>query len=324
LWREYKNGKEDADEHLYGMSENYFNYAKNRDADVIRFNYADKEHMFDAISYQKGSIILHNLRTLVGDTAFFAALNLYLTKNAYKTVEIHHLRLAFEEVTGKDLNWYFNQWFLAKGYPELKITKRYDAQNQQLLVDVEQIQDTASVPIYKLPITLKTVLEGEAVYHHIVISDVKQQFKIPSSKAPEYVKFDIHNNLLIKKLEEKSEKDYENQFLYADDYLDKLEAISYFESRKTAFPAINIFQKAVSDTAWPIILKGLENYNLYTSDFKNQNLKRVKDLAINHPKSIIRAAAVKVLKKDYSKADYKDILPKLHQDVSALVKKALH
>ena len=75
LWREYKNGKEGADEHLYGMSESYFNYAKNRDADVIRFNYADKEHMFDAISYQKGAIILLNLRTLVGDEAFFPALN---------------------------------------------------------------------------------------------------------------------------------------------------------------------------------------------------------------------------------------------------------
>ncbi|MRX47403.1 M1 family metallopeptidase [Pedobacter puniceum] len=324
LWREFKNGKEDADEHLYQMAQTYFGYAKNRDANVVRFNYADKEHMFDAISYQKGAIILHNLRTLVGDEAFFASLNLYLTQNAYKAVEIHHLRLAFEEVTGKDLNWYFKQWFLAKGYPELKIMKNYDAQNQQLIIDIEQLQDTTSVPVYQLPITVKTVSKGKANYHDILVSDVNQRFIIPVSAVPDVVKFDIHNNLLIKKLEDKSEGDYENQFLYADNYLDKLEAISYFEIRKTAIPAVNIFQKALSDTSWSIILKGLENYKLYTQDFKNQNLKRVKDLAVNHPKSIVRAEAVKVLKRHYSKAAYKEIVPKIKEDVSALVHKALH
>ncbi|KHJ37909.1 aminopeptidase N [Pedobacter glucosidilyticus] len=324
LWREFKNGKEDADEHLNQMAQTYFNYAENRDADVIRFNYADKEQMFDAISYQKGAIILNNLRTLVGDEAFFASLNLYLTQNAYQAVEIHHLRLAFEEVTGKDLNWYFQQWFLAKGYPELKITKNYDAQNQQLMIEVEQLQDTTSAPVYQLPITVKTVSKSEVNYHDILVSDVKQRFMIPVSTTPDYIKFDVRNNLLIKKQEDKSEKDYENQFLYADNYLDKLEAISYFENHKTAIPAVNIFQKALGDTAWPIILKGLENYKLYTQDFKNQNLTRVKDLAVKHPKSLVRAEAVKVLKRHYSKADYKEVLSKIKEDVSALVHKALH
>ena len=47
--------------------------------DLVRFYYADKEDMFDAVSYNKGGRILHMLRNYVGDSAFFKSLNLYLT-----------------------------------------------------------------------------------------------------------------------------------------------------------------------------------------------------------------------------------------------------
>lgn len=46
------------------------------------------------------------LRSYLGDEAFYAGLHHYLVSNAYKSVEVHHLRLAFEEVTGEDLNWF--------------------------------------------------------------------------------------------------------------------------------------------------------------------------------------------------------------------------
>ncbi|MFX7739907.1 M1 family aminopeptidase, partial [Acinetobacter baumannii] len=79
--------------------------------DLVRFYYADKEDMFDLVSYQKGGRLLHMLRTYVGDDAFFKSLNKYLTDNKFGNGSAHKLRLAFEAITGKDLNWYFNQWY---------------------------------------------------------------------------------------------------------------------------------------------------------------------------------------------------------------------
>ena len=70
--------------------------------------------MFDGHSYNKGGRILHMLRAYLGDKAFFKGLNKYLTDNKYTAAEVHHLRMAFEEVSGEDLNWFFNQWFLGK------------------------------------------------------------------------------------------------------------------------------------------------------------------------------------------------------------------
>ena len=43
---------------------------------VVRFNYGDKEEMFDMNTYAKGGQILHMLRKVVGDEAFFASLQL--------------------------------------------------------------------------------------------------------------------------------------------------------------------------------------------------------------------------------------------------------
>jgi aminopeptidase N len=77
---------------------------------LIWFDYEDKEQMFDGHSYNKGGRILHMLRNYIGDEAFFAGISNYLNTNKFKPAEFHQLRLAFEEVCGEDLNWFFNQW----------------------------------------------------------------------------------------------------------------------------------------------------------------------------------------------------------------------
>jgi aminopeptidase N len=107
LWFEHKFGKDAADEHAYNSLNSYFEMAEFQgDRHLVRFHYHDKENMFDQVSYQKGGRILHMLRNYVGDEAFFKALNLYLKQNAFKATEAHQLRLAMEEVTGEDMNWF--------------------------------------------------------------------------------------------------------------------------------------------------------------------------------------------------------------------------
>ncbi|MFX8708351.1 M1 family aminopeptidase, partial [Acinetobacter baumannii] len=64
--------------------------------DLVRFYYADKEDMFDEVSYNKGGRILHMLRNYVGDEAFFKSLNKYLTNNKFSNGSATRLRLAFE------------------------------------------------------------------------------------------------------------------------------------------------------------------------------------------------------------------------------------
>lgn len=321
LWREYKNGKGDADYYLMQDAKSYFNQAKNKDEKVIRFDYADKEQMFDAISYSKGGLLLHTLRSEVGDQAFFKSLNLYLTKHAYKSVEVHDLRLAFEDITGKDMNWFFNQWFLASGYPQLKIDKRYDDSKKALIVKVSQTQDTSKVAVYKLPLSIQILENSLITNKKVYLEKREQEFEFPVKQQPDFV--NIHaDNLLVKVSEQKSAKDYYNQFAHADNFDQKYEATKYFNANKQNEFASEVFRSALNDNSWPIIYLGLTNYKVNNNN-SDDEFKRIAYLAQSHYNSLIRAEAVKVLKKYFRDKIPKEIYQQLKADKSLLVQKAL-
>src|SRR5690606_29918719 len=159
LWNEYKYGLDEASLKLVSEMEGYFAEAESKQMNLIRFDYADSEDLFDSHSYNKAGIVLHMLRRHLGDEAFFGALNEYLRRHAFQSVEVHDLRLAFERYSGQDLNWFFNQWFLDKGHPELLFEVDY-SQPENILVSVYQAQDLKNAPLFRLPIEISWY-EGE-------------------------------------------------------------------------------------------------------------------------------------------------------------------
>ena len=155
LWNEHKHGRYTADYKLNNDLRAYLNEARVNQKDLIRFNYGHREEMFDTHSYQKGGRILHMLRKYLGDEAFFEALALYLNQHAYTAVEVHDLRIAFEEISGEDLNWFFNQWFLSAGHPVLSSQWTYDVEGNQLTIHIQQEQKGGNIPeVFQLPITV--------------------------------------------------------------------------------------------------------------------------------------------------------------------------
>jgi aminopeptidase N len=201
LWEEYKYGLDAADAHSLGSRSGYFAEATQTQKDMIRFDVAVREDMFDGHSYNKGGQILHMLRKYVGDDAFFASLKLYLEKNKFTSVEIHNLRLAFEETTGEDLNWFFNQWFLAKGHPDLKISSDYDNGAKKLVLKVKQQQDFSTTPLYKLPLYVDFYFgEGASKKvrrEKIVITKASQEFVFDMDAKPALVNFDGGKTIVV-------------------------------------------------------------------------------------------------------------------------------
>jgi aminopeptidase N len=127
LWAEYKFGKDEAAFTNWSAMNGYLNSKADASKHLVRFYYDTQEDMFDVVSYSKGGRILNMLRNYVGDDAFFKSLNKYLMDNKFGTGSAHKLRLAFEATTGKDLNWFFNQWYFNNGHPNLVISNNYDA-----------------------------------------------------------------------------------------------------------------------------------------------------------------------------------------------------
>ncbi len=224
LWLEHEYGRYSADIHL---EQDYSSYSYERffkDVNLIRFYNKHRDNMFDGHSYQKGGLILHMLRYTVGDEAFWDALELYLKDNEYQPVEIHHLRLAFEEVTGQDLNWFFNQWFLDKGIPEFDITYKFDPSKKTASVIIEQIQNLKKFPLYRIPTFVDLYIDKEVIRKEILIDEQKEYFEFKVDKKPLFMNFDPDNSLLCRKSENYTQEEYIEILDKAPLYADKNQA----------------------------------------------------------------------------------------------------
>lgn len=240
LWNEHKEGRETADYFHYLSRQGYL--ASRNEVNLIRFNYQDKEDMFDAFSYNKGGQVLHMLRKAVGDDAFFASLKKYLEANRFKAAEIHHLRLAFEEVTGEDMNWFFNQWFLNKGRPVIKISKIYNPVKNTVELTVEQKQNLKTTPLYRLPLEVDVYNDGTAERTHIVITEQKQTFTLTAYGVPQLVNFDADRQLLCDIDYEKSRDEYIFQYKVAPLLEDRFEAIKKLETNLSDGLVLELFK----------------------------------------------------------------------------------
>ena len=60
--------------------------------------------------------------------------------------------MAFEQVTGQDLNWYWNQWYYGSGHPIFDINYSYDDAKKTALVVINQVQNTGK--IFRIPLAI--------------------------------------------------------------------------------------------------------------------------------------------------------------------------
>ena len=274
------------------------------------------EDVFDNVSYPKGGAILHMLRTYVGDDAFFKALNLYLTTNKFKSAEAQNLRLAFEEVTGRDLNWYWNQWYYGAGHPSLDITYNYDEATKTVQVIVKQTQDGDK--IFKLPVAIDIYHGTTKSRNNVWVKNKVDTFSFSSSSKPELVNFDGDKILLCTKKENKTLDEYIYQYKYAGTYVDRREAIDFASKHLDDTKAVDFMKLALKDK-----YAGLRNFAISKLDLKKQNVKDavepiLVDIAKNDPKRIVKAGAITKLGQ-YKKAEYASLFKAAINDSSYTV-----
>ncbi|MFN5421982.1 MAG: M1 family aminopeptidase [bacterium] len=244
LWDEYKYGKDAGDaENYIGMQE--YLMGNNSKKDLVRFYYADKEDMFDGVSYQKGGRILHMLRKYIGDSAFFKGINLYLTSNKFKSAEAHHLRLALEEVSGQDLNWYFNQWYFGSGHPKLDIQYKYNDSAKEAMVIVKQTQNTGK--IFRIPTYIDVYHGNVKSRHQVWVEHEIDTFKFASVSKPDLINFDGEKILLCEKKENKTLEQYIHQYYHARNYVDRREAVEFCVRKTDNAAAVTLLKDALAD-----------------------------------------------------------------------------
>jgi aminopeptidase N len=287
LWNEFHYGKDFGDEERYNSTQGYI-HSRNDNKNLVRFYYNDKEDVFDAVSYNKGGAILQMLRNFVGDSAFFKALNLYLTTNKFKSAEAQQLRLAFEEVTGKDLNWFWNQWYYGSGHAKLNITYSYDNNAKQARVIVQQTTDNA----FTLPVKIDVWNGNTATSYNVWVKNKIDTFTFSSSSKPNLINFDADKKLLAEKTENKTLDEYLFQYKNAKNYVDRREAIEAAAKKQAETTAAEILMAALRDNYAPLRAYTINALDVSTGQTKNAAEPLLFELAQKETDRPVKAAAI--------------------------------
>jgi aminopeptidase N len=162
---------------------------------VVDASPRDLFELLNANAYQKGGWVLHMLRGMIGDAAFFDGIRRYYRRHEHATAATDDLRLAMEQASGRELGWFFNQWLFRPGVPRLRVTSRWDAGARAVDVTIEQMQ-SGSWPIFRLPLTVEADAEGGIVRRTIELTARRETLRIPLPVAPRRVTLDPDDWLL--------------------------------------------------------------------------------------------------------------------------------
>jgi aminopeptidase N len=294
LWAEHKYGKDAGDAHIYEDRQNYLSQPELKTKDLVRFHYKDKEDVFDAVTYQKGGSILYMLRNYLGNAAFYKGLNIYLKTNAFKNGEAHQLRLAMEEASGRDLNWFFNQWYFSAGHPVLNITYKWDDASKTQTVYLNQTQDGNA---FILPLAIDVYAGGKMDRKRFWMRNKVDSMVFHSATKPSLVNVDGDKMLLARKTDSKSLDEFVFQYFNAPLFLDRFEAITAAAKQQTNAGARKVIISALNDKYYELQIKAIKAADMTNDNVRNDAQPILVKLAQTDPNTLVRAAAITVLGK---------------------------
>ena len=333
LWQEYKYGTEAAEMHRYESIKPYLE-GEEATKDLVRFNYLEKEDMFDLVSYNKGGAILHMLRKYVGDEAFFTSLNTYLNRYQFKAAEAHQLRLVFEEVTGKDLNWFFNQWYFGANHPKLAISYDYNMLRKTVTINVLQLQAEK----FKFPLSIAIFEAGKRRVEKVFIENNDASFTFNFQEQPTLIQINEDGVLLCEINENKVLSDYVFQLKNAKNYTHRREALVAVAKKQEDKVAFTAVVGALDDSSHKIRILALEKVDLINKFSKKDAIQKIIQIANGDKKTLVQAAAIETLgklidpeliqifNKGLSSASYavlgKSLIALYYVDTAAAIKKS--
>ena len=193
LYFENKYGKDTAIKMLEEDRGQVIKYSKESNKAIVDADETDYMKLLNANSYQKGGWILHMLRSEFGDSVFWRAIRKYYSSFAGGIADTRDLQKVVEEVSGKDLKQFFDQWLYTPGQPDLEITWKYGT-DRSLIVEVKQLQKS----VFKFPLVFKINTLSGSKNERVFIDKAVSSFKISQGQKPTSLIVDPNTELLMK------------------------------------------------------------------------------------------------------------------------------
>jgi len=311
MYNRYEMGEDEGALNLSGKLASYLREAKTRYVRPIVYDRYDKPgDIFDSHSYQKGALVLHMLRSIVGEEAFFKTLSAFLHRYAFEPVDTYDFIRTVKETTGQNLDWFFDQWLFKPGHPVFDVGCQWDAKRKVVLMTVAQMQDFArGIPVFRVPVAIKVVTAKGAVTTPVWIKEKSETFEFPAETKPLLVRFD-EGNVLIKEMNFSKDLDELLYQLKSDDVIGRIAAAGELPKFKDdPRAAAGLGASIRGDAFWAVRRAALESLAKIGGKSVPDTLKQ----ACRDANSSVRTAAVLAMGslKDRGQIEfYKDLFKK--------------
>ena len=228
---------------------------------IVDREYVWPHDVFDHTTYRKGAAMLHELRYIVGDQAFFRGTGEFLKKYAKACGDTDDMRKTMEAVSGLQLEEFFEQAFLKPGYPEFRIEYAWDDVAKTATLHVKQEQDTSDgTPIFKLPCDIVFYVQGARKKFRAMLGPPEQSLVFSLEAKPSVVEFDPERWLLKKVKFEKTFDLLGNQLGQSEDAWSRAEAASALGKTASDQAVTSLMSAAKKEQFWDVracALRGL-------------------------------------------------------------------
>lgn len=258
----------------------------------------------DSYAKYKGALILRMLRQELGSDIFIKCIQHFIKVNAFQPVTTKDFEKAILQVSGKDMNWFFEQWIYNAGHPIFNIKKSYDAETKELRFYIQQTQSQDTAETHDRLIYFQgrvSIAIDDKIEFVWLEPKPENTFLFHSNRCPESVHFDV-GNIWFKEV--KFEKTFDENlkgFLNSKDIAHKNEAmINLIDIAKNAetngvdkAKILSAFIKEIqSNTYWRFRFNLLNQLRtIQQPPYDNETLYAIKKI-INNEKSWIKAAAL--------------------------------
>lgn len=201
VWKEAKEGRDEMLLDLHRKALDYFEEdSGSYRRPIVTTAYEAPIELFDRHLYEKAALVLHTLRSQLGDELFWKGVRHYVARHKGRSVVTDDLARAFEEATGRNLDRFFEQWVRGAGYPQFKVSFDWDSETRIGRLRVQQTQapsDGASgESVFEVEVPVEVVTASGRVTHRIAITERDQAFHFASEERPLFVAFDKGNGVL--------------------------------------------------------------------------------------------------------------------------------
>jgi len=179
LYQESVDGNEKRKDEVLQDRKDVIAYYKKNPSPIVDNTIKDPKKVLNKNTYQKGGWVLNMLRHQLGDAVFWKGIQLYYKTYKDSNVMTADFQKAMEEVSGEDLEDFFEQWIFVKGYPEIQWSWTY--KNGKVIISIEQMQEQH---IFKFPLEFGMFINGKTRIGTVQVTDKKSTFEIVTNEMP--------------------------------------------------------------------------------------------------------------------------------------------